>query len=69
MEQKDEFKLPSTVKEEVKKEAQASKTVIIETKSPVWLNNAYYAGGVRIMVDKKMADEFVLSNSAFIVEA
>lgn len=64
-----EFKLPSTVKDDVKKEAQASKTVIIETKSPVWVNNAYYAGGVRIMVDKKVADDLVKTEAAVIIEA
>ncbi len=63
-----EFKLPSTVKEEVKKEAQASKTVIIETKSPVWVNNAYYAGGVRVMTDKKTADDLLKSGVIVIIE-
>lgn len=62
-----EFKLPSEVKEEVKKEAQANPTVLVQTIQPVYAYGNYYNGGVKFMTDKALADEWVKAGTAVIV--
>lgn len=62
-----EFKLPSKAVEEVKREADANVTVLVEARTNCWYNNIYYSGSQKFMCDKKDADDFVKANLATII--